>query len=122
MVTADDALATTEDALSERDLAVFVGRNAGRFLHAHHTGRILPGRCGRFALAWSWPAGLIPVPWLLYRKMYLVAFCYVASIVGLGLTMPEQAANLALLVTALMTILGEQGTLPAPCRAADTAR
>jgi predicted Zn finger-like uncharacterized protein len=55
----------------EADLVAFIGPNAARYLDKFK--RIDAKGGGRLAVTWHWPAALIGVWWLLYRKLYLWA-------------------------------------------------
>ena len=102
MVAGTDVIADSVATEHERDLALFIGRNAGRFERAW---REISLR--RLPVTWSWPGFLVPVPWLFYRKMYLAAFSYVATIVILGLAAPDVAGRLAAAFSILIAVLGK---------------
>ncbi len=110
MATIADALVDEAETPSERDLALFIGRRAAPFLRTYWRGGgplSGPFLLRSFALSWSWPAFLIPVPWLLYRKMYAIAFGYVAVIVLLGLSAPGAATSTGAAFSILMGLIGK---------------
>ncbi len=69
--------APTPPGVSRQDLALFIGTNAGRYLDR------------RQRHGWHWPAALLPLPWLLYRKMYWECFALLALILPLRLAFPD---------------------------------
>ena len=52
------------------EIALFVGENMEQYQRKFRT---LYNNEGKFALHWHWPAFLIAIPWLIFRKMYLWA-------------------------------------------------
>ena len=102
MVAGTDVIADSARAEDERDLTLFIGRNAGRFERAWRE-----ISWWRLPMTWSWPGFLVPVPWLFYRKMYLAAFSYVAAIIIMGLAAPGTAGKLAAAFSILIAVLGK---------------
>ncbi len=76
---------TASAAVTEDDLALFVGKNADRYLDKFR--KFQSGRRDAFAVTWHWPAFLFPFWWMLYRKMYLwaVASVFLVFIPFVGL-------------------------------------
>lgn len=89
--TSDDqfaeAPAVADSTPLTQDLALVIGARAPHYTH----------RANR--LAWHWPAALAPVPWLLYRKMYLECFAYLAMAFGLWRIFPDALLGLLLALT-----------------------
>jgi hypothetical protein len=72
---ADAAEEAEESTLDEWDeLALFVGENMDAYRGKF---RQLQQNEGRFQWQWHWAAFAIPVPWLIYRKLYFWAVAYV---------------------------------------------
>lgn len=66
----------TEDSTSTDEwdeICLFVGENIDAYRHKFRT---LYDNDGKFKLQWHWPAFFIPVPWMIFRKMYLWAAAY----------------------------------------------
>ena len=59
------------------DLALVIGTNADRYLDQAR------------GYNWHWPAALVPLPWLLYRKMYWECFAFLALVLPLRLVFPQ---------------------------------
>ncbi len=55
-------------AVTEKDLALFIGKNADKYLSRFE--RFSSGGEDAFAVAWHWPAFFFSFWWMLYRKMY----------------------------------------------------
>jgi hypothetical protein len=74
--------AVTAESVTEEDnadvdewdeIALFVGDNIEAYQQKF---RRLYNNGGKYALQWHWPAFCIPIPWLIFRKMYLWAVAY----------------------------------------------
>lgn len=62
----------TEDGQWD-EIALFVGDNIEQYQHKF---RQLYDNDGKYKLQWHWAAFCIPIPWLIFRKMYLWAVAY----------------------------------------------
>lgn len=67
------------------DLIRFVGPNAASYIARSTTRRALPWS---LLDRWHWPACLVTVPWMFYRKLYAGGLILVALPVLLGLVVP----------------------------------
>lgn len=67
------------------DLVRFIGPNAASYIARPTTRGALPWS---WLARWHWPACLVTVPWLFYRKMYAGGLILVALPVVLGLIVP----------------------------------
>lgn len=67
------------------DLVRFIGPNAASYIARSATRRTPPWS---WLDRWHWPACLVTVPWLFYRKMYAGGLILVALPVLLGLVVP----------------------------------
>ncbi|MHA1565045.1 MAG: DUF2628 domain-containing protein [Alphaproteobacteria bacterium] len=67
----------TRPQVSPEDLALIIGANPGRYMN----------RARRHS--WHWPAALVPLPWLLYRKMYWECFALLAIALPLRIAFPD---------------------------------
>ena len=63
--------ALSRSGTEQSDLAVFVGKNAEKYLSRFEQFR--SGNGDAFQVTWHWPAFFVPFWWLLYRKLYLWA-------------------------------------------------
>ena len=59
------------DDMDEFDeIALFVGSNFEKYRYKFHE---LSQNDGKYKLQWHWPAFFVPLPWLIYRKLYVFA-------------------------------------------------
>lgn len=87
--------AATDETDEWDDLALFVGSNMEKYQSSF---RQLHDNDGRYQVSWNWAAFLIPVPWMIYRKMYLWAAAYLL----LQLILPSVALLALLAVPGLL--------------------
>jgi len=74
-----------EGRTSRDDLRDFIGPNADSYLRAHDA-----RQARRFSFSnFSWAACFIPLPWLLYRKMYVIAAVFLFGSLILGVLLPD---------------------------------
>lgn len=78
-----------EQPLQEEDLKLFIGPNAGAFLK----GSSPRDRLGYGWVGVCWAGFLFPVPWFLYRKMYLMAAFTTVFPLAIGLIFPSPALS-----------------------------
>jgi len=75
----------TKDGVIEKDLAIFIGKNADKYLSRFRN--FDRGGEDSFAVTWNWPAFFFSFWWALYRKMYgwavLILFLYCVPFLGL---------------------------------------
>ncbi len=70
----------------KRELGLYIGPNADQYLKAFE----LTGKGGiAYRTSWHWPAALVPVPWLFYRKLYIPGTLLVFALVALALLFPN---------------------------------
>lgn len=55
------------------EICLFIGENTDAYRHKL---RALYDNDGKYKLQWHWPAFFIPIPWMIFRKMYLWAVAY----------------------------------------------
>ena len=67
----DAAAAAVRDEGTQKDLAVFIGKNAEKYLPKFRS--FTAGGRDSFRVTWNWPAFFFSFWWMLYRKMYLWA-------------------------------------------------
>ncbi len=78
----------------ERDLHLFMGPRAEKYLGVFRRadfgflGDKLRPRAGRGLLSWHWPAFLVPIPWLFYRKLYIEGAAILAVFMLVPLVLP----------------------------------
>ncbi len=71
--------ATPESEMTELDeIALFVGDNTDRYRYQFHQ---LHHNAGKYQLQWHWAAFLAPIPWMIYRKLYVWAAGFAALVV-----------------------------------------
>ncbi len=100
--TSDDQLAAltavADRAASQQDLAHVIGANSADYIRRAR------------GFAWHWPAALVPVPWLLYRKMYPECFLYLAVVTLFPLALSNPVLTPGLSQVLLLTLfLGLRG-------------
>lgn len=65
-----DQLIAAETAVNEENLRAFMGPRAEKYvLHWQLTDR----GAQKLKISWHWPALFVPLPWMLFRKMYFAA-------------------------------------------------
>jgi len=68
---ADSSSSSDKDDMDEFDeIALFVGPDIEKYRHKF---RDLYQNDGDYKLQWHWPAFFVPLPWLIYRKLYIFA-------------------------------------------------
>ncbi|MCH9809339.1 MAG: DUF2628 domain-containing protein [Alphaproteobacteria bacterium] len=60
-------------------MASFIGPNWGKFEAAFG-----PWSEGRHAFSWNWAAFFVPIPWMLYRRMYMECGLMVLAVAVIG--------------------------------------
>jgi hypothetical protein len=71
------------DAVADGWFEIFFGKDAPSFMPLLHRMRARTGR--RWSvIEWSWSAALLPIPWLLYRKLWSMA-----ALLLFGLVLPS---------------------------------
>lgn len=77
------------DPALEADLRLFIGPRADAYL-AYFRGRYRdPGQS--LDLSWHWGAALFPIPWMFYRKLYVLGFGLLLLPVVAGALLPHKA-------------------------------
>lgn len=67
----DSSSSPDKDDMDEFDeIALFVGPDIEKYRHKF---REIYQNDGNYKLQWHWPAFLVPLPWLIYRKLYVLA-------------------------------------------------
>ncbi len=72
---------------NEKDLALFIGKNADKYLSKFR--RFRRGDGDAFEVAWHWPAFFLSFWWMIYRKMYgwAILVLFLGCVPYLGLVM-----------------------------------
>lgn len=79
----DDAGDVDEEADEWEEITLFVGDNVEPYRHKFHE---LYHNNDNYLLQWHWPAFFAPIPWLIYRKMYILALGYIALMAASSLS------------------------------------
>ncbi|MGO4523748.1 DUF2628 domain-containing protein [Microvirga sp. 2MCAF35] len=107
---ATSAVKTFEIAAQSRndDLFVaFVGPNHETYSRVLAKMRAKDPSLRKVPLTWCWPAFLITVPWLLYRKLYGWAAGLIGAVAIFSLVLPTNSTGGTLAVHALLGMIGK---------------
>jgi hypothetical protein len=94
---------TASDAL----FASFVGPNSQKYLNTLEKMRTKDPEARKLAMTWCWPAFLITVPWLLYRKLYISAAIVALGPIALEIAFPKLSGTNMVGVFVAFAILGK---------------
>ncbi|NBJ11365.1 DUF2628 domain-containing protein [Microvirga arsenatis] len=78
---------------SDRLLAAFVGPNHEVYRRALEKMRAKDPALRKLPLTWCWPAFLITLPWLLYRKLYGWAAGLIGAVLALSIIFPSLSST-----------------------------
>lgn len=85
----DAGIESRRDDLTEK-LRLFCGPHAQPFMRYYE--RKYLDRGNRLNFGWSWPAFLFWIPWMFYRKLYLVGTLLIVLPVVMGVFLPNWAS------------------------------
>ncbi|QRM28401.1 DUF2628 domain-containing protein [Microvirga sp. VF16] len=106
VISATETHEVEESAKTDAFFAAFVGPNHEAYGRALEKMRAKDPTLRKLPLTWCWPAFLITIPWLLYRKLYGWAAGLIGGGIILSLVFPT-SSNSGML--GLYTMLGMMG-------------
>jgi hypothetical protein len=108
-----EAIGATETpnvgATSEIDtlFAAFAGPNHEVYSHTLEKMRAKDPALRKLPLTWCWPAFLITIPWLLYRKLYGWAAGLIGTVVILSLVFPTNSNSGTVGLSVMLGMMGK---------------
>jgi hypothetical protein len=84
--TPESGSGTDEETERQRCLTLFIRENVDVYLEFYDK-YIREGGKSQLVFSWHWPAVLIPLVWLLYRKLYLWAVGFLLAVVFVNLAL-----------------------------------
>jgi hypothetical protein len=85
-------------------IAIFIGRNAEKFLKVYDK---TSGDLSKVAIGWIWPAFFVAFPWMLYRKLYIEAGVYFCCSLALALVAPTAGTAVGIVLSIMAAMLGK---------------
>ncbi|MBB4040227.1 hypothetical protein GGR34_001878 [Microvirga flocculans] len=96
-----------ETSRTDALFAAFVGPNHEVYGRTLEKMRAKDPALRKLALTWCWPAFLITIPWLLYRKLYGWAVGLIGAVIAVELVLPTNSGSGTLSVYAMLGMMAK---------------
>jgi hypothetical protein len=91
----------------EHLLRTFVGPNGDAYIDTYRTMYVLDPAMKKSVRTWCWPAFVLPLAWLMYRKMWLVAAVMLVAPVLVVVLFPSYSGSGGTVIAVLIAMRGK---------------